>query len=164
MIKRFAMFALLLGIFVVPALAATVGASAHGNSAAAKACQQGGYANLQGTDGTLFANTGECVSYAAHGGELIDIPVVLPQIINVSFTPTGDPSYCGVAVELISFPANSTISVVVDVSGYVYNASMTTDATGYVFGYPIGTYYQFSGAVVTVSAGGLTSGSYPISC
>ena len=41
-----------------------------GNSDAAHACQDGGYANLFRTDGTGFANVGECVSYAAHGGVL----------------------------------------------------------------------------------------------
>jgi hypothetical protein len=45
--------------------------SGPGNSDAAKACQQGGYANLVGADGTQFANTGECVSYAARGGTLL---------------------------------------------------------------------------------------------
>ena len=39
-----------------------------GNSAAAHACQQGGYLNLFRIDGTGFKNTGDCVSYAAHGG------------------------------------------------------------------------------------------------
>lgn len=45
--------------------------AAGGNSAAAHACQQGGYLNLFRTDGTGFRNTGECVSYAAHGGVLV---------------------------------------------------------------------------------------------
>lgn len=43
---------------------------AQGNSVAAHACQHGGYQNLQGTDGTTFKNTGQCVSYVAHGGTL----------------------------------------------------------------------------------------------
>ena len=42
-----------------------------GNSAAAHACQQGGYLGLFRTDGTGFANTGDCVSYAAHGGVFV---------------------------------------------------------------------------------------------
>lgn len=45
-------------------------AQQRGNSDAAHACQQGGYANLFRTDGTGFKNTGECVSYAAQGGVL----------------------------------------------------------------------------------------------
>ena len=42
-----------------------------GNSAAAHACQQGGYLNLFRLDGTGFVNTGDCVSYAAHGGVFV---------------------------------------------------------------------------------------------
>ncbi len=44
---------------------------AGGNSDAAHACQQGGYLDLFRTDGTAFKNTGECVSYAAHGGTFV---------------------------------------------------------------------------------------------
>lgn len=42
-----------------------------GNSAAAHACQHGGYKNFTRSDGTSFKNTGACVSYAAHGGTLV---------------------------------------------------------------------------------------------
>ena len=44
-----------------------------GNSDAAHACQQGGYASLQGTDGTLFKNAGECTAFAARGGTIVGI-------------------------------------------------------------------------------------------
>jgi hypothetical protein len=44
-----------------------------GNSAAAHACQQGGYLDFTREDGTAFANTGECVSYAAQGGTLVPV-------------------------------------------------------------------------------------------
>jgi hypothetical protein len=52
-------------------------AFASGNSAAAALCQKGGYVNLMRTDGSLFSNTGECVSYAAKGGQLVPIPATL---------------------------------------------------------------------------------------
>jgi hypothetical protein len=39
-----------------------------GNSAAAHACQQGGYLSLVGADGTTFDTVGACVSFAAQGG------------------------------------------------------------------------------------------------
>lgn len=51
-------------------------ALAAGNSDAAQACQQGGYLSLSGGTATgpdsavTFKNTGDCVSYAAHGGIL----------------------------------------------------------------------------------------------
>ena len=41
-----------------------------GNSAAAKACQKGGWKNWVRADQTPFKNQGACVSYAAHGGVL----------------------------------------------------------------------------------------------
>jgi hypothetical protein len=46
-------------------------ADGPGNSDAAKMCQHGGYLNLMGSDGTLFNNVGECVSYVAQGGTLL---------------------------------------------------------------------------------------------
>lgn len=60
-------------------IAAVLGArlsavAAQGNAAAAKACQQGGYATKVRGDGPLkgqgFQTVGECVSYVAHGGTL----------------------------------------------------------------------------------------------
>jgi hypothetical protein len=83
-------------------------------------------------------------------------------VLTLSFTAVSDPNYCGVAVELVNFPASSTIQVPVNVSGHVYPATMTTDAAGHVFGYPIGTYAKY--ATVTVSAGGLTAGPYTNNC
>ena len=41
-----------------------------GNSAAAKACQKGGWKNWVRADHTAFKNEGDCVSYAAKGGVL----------------------------------------------------------------------------------------------
>ncbi len=52
----------------------TQGAQAAGNSQAAQACQQGGYRNYVRSDGTPFANPGECASYAAQGGTLLPKP------------------------------------------------------------------------------------------
>ena len=43
-----------------------------GNSTVAHLCQQGGFANLFRADGTGFANTGDCVSYGAQGGQLFE--------------------------------------------------------------------------------------------
>jgi hypothetical protein len=40
-----------------------------GNSGAAHLCQNGGYLTLLPASGTAFTNTGDCVSYAAHGGQ-----------------------------------------------------------------------------------------------
>ena len=53
---------------------ATATAAKGGNSANAKLCQKGGWMNLQGSDGTQFANQDECVSYGAHGGTIVPKP------------------------------------------------------------------------------------------
>jgi hypothetical protein len=50
-----------------------------GNSAAALECNQGGYQNLFRTDGSGFANAGDCSSYAAQGG-------ILARRVTASFT------------------------------------------------------------------------------
>jgi hypothetical protein len=68
--------ALLLGLmWALPA------AVAGGNVDAARACQQGGYLTLQGTDGTLFKNVGECVSHVARGGSITGVSA------SCSYTP-----------------------------------------------------------------------------
>jgi hypothetical protein len=72
----------------VPALAG------GGNSDAAHACQKGGYAHYTRADGTPFANTGECVSYAAHGGVLMPIvPTSISTSLYRSSIPAGSTDY-----------------------------------------------------------------------
>lgn len=69
--------------------AGTAHAESGGNSAAAHACQRGGYASYVRSDGTAFANTGECVSYAAHGG-VLQVP---QQETSIKVTFTSGPTY-----------------------------------------------------------------------
>jgi hypothetical protein len=45
-------------------------AAGGGNSPNAKSCQHGGWQTWLRRDQTAFANQGDCVSYAAQGGEL----------------------------------------------------------------------------------------------
>jgi hypothetical protein len=91
--------------FPVLAVNGTASAAPGGNSAAAHACQKGGYATLQGTDGTLFNNVGECVSFAAHGGTLEPIA---PPSVSVTFTPTNRVPFCNVRVTISHFAPNTT--------------------------------------------------------
>jgi hypothetical protein len=60
-------------------------AGAGDNSANAKACQKGGYVNYTTATGTRFADTSECVSYAAEGGTLVALPDLVPD---ANCTPT----------------------------------------------------------------------------
>lgn len=68
---------------LTPGLAAAQ-SSGGGNSPAAHACQDGGFVNLVRSDGSTFANVGDCVSYAARGGTFI------PVTLNASFSPCCD--------------------------------------------------------------------------
>lgn len=61
---------------VIVATSGVVATSAHaepGNSENAKACQQGGWANLARSedDSVPFPSQGECVSYGAQGGTIV---------------------------------------------------------------------------------------------
>lgn len=60
----------LLALVVLAAATAIAAGTAvgGGNPDAAHACQQNGYLNLHRIDGSSFKNTGDCVSYFAHGG------------------------------------------------------------------------------------------------
>ena len=60
MLTLFAGLALVVGV--------ATAAAGNGNSDAANACKQGGWANVVRQDGTGFKNQGDCVSYAAQGG------------------------------------------------------------------------------------------------
>jgi hypothetical protein len=78
----------LIGTIVVAALlcmaTSTVALAKGGNSAAAKACQKGGYLGLVGTGGETFRNTGGCVSFAAHGGKFAT-GIIVPKGHTVTF-------------------------------------------------------------------------------
>src|SRR4051794_40496710 len=83
-------------LLLVPAVAlslmfATVGvADAAANRNAAHACQRGGYLRLVGANGG-FASAGQCVSYAAHGGQFVTLrpgEFLLPAGRTATFTST----------------------------------------------------------------------------
>jgi hypothetical protein len=67
---------LILSLALVP-----FAASAQGNSQAAHACQGDGYLSLVGVGGETFANVGQCVRFAAQGGQFADGTDVLEGTI-----------------------------------------------------------------------------------
>jgi hypothetical protein len=159
---RFRLVAVIvLMLFSLTAVAPMAAAQGKGgNSEAAHACQKGGFAHLKRADGTRFANTGECVSFAAQGGELLPLA---PDVV-VSFDPTGDPFYCLVQVDLVDFDPNTTYPVDVQIiGGLLYNAELTTDETGFASGYPIGSFYN-QNRFVQVTSNGITTDIIPITC
>jgi hypothetical protein len=125
---------------VALALGAVSAFAGGGNSDAAHACQKGGYAAFTRADGTPFANTGACVSYAAHGGVLT--PVVVKN------TPT-------IATSLFrsSIPAGSTDYDSASLSGATADAggtvtySVYSDSTCSTLVQTAGTVLVFNGHV-----------------
>jgi hypothetical protein len=65
--------AALVAVLVLAYAGVLAPAAVAGNVDAAHACQQGGYAGLRGTDGTLFKNTGDCVAFVAKGGFITNV-------------------------------------------------------------------------------------------
>ncbi|HYU50508.1 MAG TPA: hypothetical protein VEO91_11355 [Candidatus Limnocylindria bacterium] len=63
---------------------ATTALANGGNSAAAGACQKGGYLALVGEGGETFKNTGDCVSFAARGGKFAT-GIIVPAGHTVTF-------------------------------------------------------------------------------
>lgn len=58
-----------LALIVGPLGAASLVSAAQGTSGAAQLCQGTGYTTVFAQDGSQFAGTGPCVSYAAQGGK-----------------------------------------------------------------------------------------------
>ena len=80
---------------------ATASAADGGNSDNAKLCQQGGWEDLLREDGTPFKNVGDCLSYAAQGGELSLSAAA--TCASVGGTYSTDPSTAGPASVLPDF-------------------------------------------------------------
>ena len=59
---------------LVVAAVAAAPAGAAGNADNAKLCQKGGWQTLFRSDGSTFANQGDCVSYAAKGNTILTAP------------------------------------------------------------------------------------------
>jgi hypothetical protein len=116
---------LILALFVAAATAAIVvplAAAGGGNSGNAQACQQSGWQNLARQDGTAFTNTGDCVSYAAHGGTLV---TKAPPITPVSEQMFGlDTNTCSVTVPY----TRGIDTVIYGVNGYP-ETPITQDVT-----------------------------------
>ncbi len=93
--------------------------AAGGNSLAAAACQQAGYLTIIGTNGTTdttFTNTGNCVSYAAHGGTLVSQTAATPCLNGGYATLTstsGSPAFASEAA-CVLFLGQGGVPVPVD--------------------------------------------------
>lgn len=143
--------------FTVPAADAAAG----GNSAAAHACQQGGYAYyIDPSTGTPFTNQGACVSNAAQGGTLVPVP---PTSVVLRYAPTGSPNYCTVFVDIQGATPNTqyTGGVLDPYYPTTYPLTITTDGLGNGTG-SIGSYYN--AATLTATVDGVSSAPEHVSC
>jgi len=143
----------------VLAISGTASAAPAGNSPAAHACQKGGYANLQGTDGTLFSNVDECVSYAAHGGTLQAIQQ--QPSVSLRFTASTDINFCNANVTLshfTPFTAYSGTFTVESVPGFQsFGPLPATDANGNVTAVAFSYAKQGNSTHITVTVNGVSS-------
>lgn len=144
-----------------------VAASAQGTSDAAHLCQQGGWKKLRGSDGTTFANQGECVNHAAQGGQLVPLATVTIYRVNtefgghrVAFTATGFAPNSVLVEEIWTDPSGDTLD-------WATVVTHTTTAQG-TFG---GTYTtgqpctSGTGSItITDSAGNTATGYYTLTC
>ena len=104
-------------------------AAPGGNSAAAQACLQDGYANLLGTDGftdQTFTNTGDCASYAAHGGTLVSVSDAAPCL-------NGGYSSLGTSSTARPFPSEAACVLFIGQGGQPVPVSKTS-ITGIIWG------------------------------
>lgn len=154
------------------ALLMPVGASAQGNSEAAHLCQNGGFLNYDSGNGVPFKNTGQCVRYAAQGGELV--PVVTPDpVVAVSFKDSPYQNYtCTPVAHLTHFEPNTTYTVQQYIirgqyTRYYPSFEVTTNETGSGTGFPE-AFGIFSPHPTTfqMSVGDVVSDPYtgPIAC
>ena len=115
--SRAAVFAVAATMAVpVIVLATPAGAAAGGNSANAKACQQGGYLDYATTTGTKFKNAGECTSYAANGGTLVPLPDLVP-FLTCGPTAVFGLAGCELAIKNVGIaPANGQADLTLQVA------------------------------------------------
>ena len=108
---------------------APAGAKQRGNSAAAKACQKGGYKSLFREDGTGFANTGECVSYAARGGAFKAPVEPVTPMLEWSSSPDGDGFTVTLHGEGLLFPSNIAVMTTIDDGPTMVTVPVLADGT-----------------------------------
>jgi hypothetical protein len=105
-IRRSSVWAALLLAVAMLALAFDVSVArtdSLGNSVDAKACQKGGWQQLQASEGQLFRNEGECTSYGAQGGVLVARPtLVFSPTVGFCISPGCWGQFTGTGLEPLS--------------------------------------------------------------
>jgi hypothetical protein len=137
-------------------------ASAHqGASDAAHQCQKDGWQALIRTNGTSFANQGECVSYAAQDGAFAT------PAIDIEWSYLGGEGYCHVTITVSGF-LNGEYTVGFDGLGTFGRKLVVTNGSGVIDGDNVADAEGFShgfvnGSTVTAVVGAETATSF-VSC
>jgi hypothetical protein len=166
-VHRYLWSFVLVALTVALSVGVATASAGGGNSANAHLCQKGGWMDLQGSDGTRFANQGECVSFGAHGGTIVAIPPPPPSI-TMSFTPTSDPDFCNITANLSHFDPNTQYSITF--TGHQGAAQQTfgpftvsTDSTGAGSITPF-SFIQVIPTTFEANVGAVGSGQQTVAC
>lgn len=119
------------------------------NSDAAKLCQHGGWQNQRTATGGSFSNTGDCVSYAAHGGILFSPSISLAGAITCMPIPT------------MVIPGGTAISITIpfNASGYTPGSIASGALSGPTFATSTLTLTpQNFGAPGSINSGAISNG------
>jgi hypothetical protein len=118
-----------LAVTVLPLASTPAAEAGGGNSSAAKACQNGGYAGLVTADGRSFKNEGDCVSFAARGGQFfagLVVPAGKTMTFHNTFVNACDPLSWGYQVSGgASVSVGSKPSCAVDPNGAIWPQDVT---------------------------------------
>ena len=126
---------LVLSMFVLVSMmvlgSSPASAQGNGNSGAAQACKNGGWAELLRSDKTAFRNQGQCVSYAAQGGSFWEPPTVQPVITAQLGMPSG--TYGDTfSVEVSGTDFNSFVyQESINLNVLLYDGNVIMGGTGY---------------------------------
>jgi hypothetical protein len=141
-----------------------------GNSAAAHACQNGGWQDLVTSDGATFANQDECVAYAAHGGVLAPKPPTPTGSLSLAFSncsPYTDPTFdiCSATLGGTGAQPGSDITWCGSTTGCT-SLGLPVNGAG-IFGYIIASVQCIAGDTYYITAPSATGGtlqSDPATC
>jgi hypothetical protein len=147
-----------IGLAAVLAFAVAVPtlAKAGGNSAASAACEDGGYVNWTDEAGNPFRNAGACVSYAAHGGTLVPVVVVVSPF-SVAYRASGTNGFVA-TVEGSGLEPDSSVDVVFTWGSTTMTLGNVADATGAISFSVSGVCSSLGSALTGVSVVGIPAG------
>ena len=149
--------ALALALLVTLAMAAPALAKSGGNAEAAAACQDGGYLEWTDSAGNAFRNSGECVSYAAHGGTLTPVVVDPVNPFSVSYRTSGTDGFVA-AVTGSGLVPDSSVDLLLTWGGDPLPIGEVADAGGNVAFTASASCTSLGSPLTAVSVAGMPAG------